>query len=220
MPSEFCRQVGKCSSSGQQGGERQHSYNQPCTWHCIWVCSSLGWTTLWPWQSSRSFWSYGKLWVLRKLLDMHGRILVILKQQVRCWKRSVSKVLGLSFGSMVLLVGSWIFCIQYVPCAGSFWCMFGVGVGFKWRTFCIGSLRGKLVLAPLGMPKPFWPSMNHYRMSFIQTPHQLQACTENIPNMENVVCEITNSQPKAPLNHRITLMYAWLLAPTVNLHYT
>ena len=56
---------------------------------------------------------------------------MILKQQAIYLKRSVSKVSGLSFGSMVLLVGSWLFCLQYVLCAVSFWCMFGVVVGFK-----------------------------------------------------------------------------------------
>ena len=32
-----------------------------------------------------------------------------------------------------------------------------------------GSLRAKLVLAPLGMPKWVWPSMNRYRMFYVQT---------------------------------------------------
>ena len=30
---------------------------------------------------------------------------------------------------------------------------------FKRRTFYIGSLRAKLILAPLGMPKCVWPSI-------------------------------------------------------------
>ena len=36
-----------------------------------------------------------------------------------------------------------------------------------------------LTLAPLGMPKWVWPSMNPYRTFFVQTLHHLQAFTEH-----------------------------------------
>ena len=45
----------------------------------------------------------------------------------------------------------------------------------------------------------------------VKPPHYLQACTENLPNMECVVCKITNSQPKVMLSLRLTLMYSGIL---------
>ena len=40
---------------------------------------------------------------------------------------------------------------------------------FKWRATYYGRLRAKLILAPLGMPKWVWPSMNPQRMFLVQT---------------------------------------------------
>ena len=45
---------------------------------------------------------------------------------------------------------------------------------FKWRVTYFSSLREKLILAPLGMPKWVWPSMNRYTMLFVQTWSLLQ----------------------------------------------
>jgi hypothetical protein len=67
------------------------------------------------------------------------------------------------------LVGSWLFCLQNLPCLVSLWCMCGARWRFEDRTFHIGSWRAKLILAPLGMSKLVWPSMNRYRMFFVQT---------------------------------------------------
>ena len=46
---------------------------------------------------------------------------------------------------------SWLFCLQNIPCLVSFWCMFGGHV--EVRTFYIGSLRIKLILAPTEFAK-------------------------------------------------------------------
>ena len=40
---------------------------------------------------------------------------------------------------------------------------------FEWRSTYFGSLRAKVILAPLGMPKWVWPSMNQHRVIFVQT---------------------------------------------------
>ena len=47
--------------------------------------------------------------------------------------------------------------------------MIGAAVEVWQRTFYFGSLRVKLILARLGMPKWVWPSMNQYRMFFVHT---------------------------------------------------
>ena len=52
-----------------------------------------------------------------------------------------------SNSSTWLLVGSWRFCIQYLPCSVSFGCILGGSVEFEWKSFYIGSLRVKLILA-------------------------------------------------------------------------
>ena len=39
----------------------------------------------------------------------------------------------------------------------------------KWGATYFSSLRAQLILAPLGMPKWAWPSVNWYRMFFVQT---------------------------------------------------
>ena len=56
--------------------------------------------------------------------------------------------LELFFNSTWVLVRSWMFCLQNFPC-------FGLVCG--------------ACLAPLGMPKWVWPSMNRYRMFYLQT---------------------------------------------------
>ena len=46
-----------------------------------------------------------------------------------------------------------------------------VGFQLEWRATYFGSLRAKLILALLGMPKWVWPSMNRYRMFFYSILH-------------------------------------------------
>ena len=57
----------------------------------------------------------------------------------------------------------------------------------------------KLILASLGMPKnEFGPSRSNIECYLFNplpsTP--ILACTENIPNMDNIVCKTTNCEPK------------------------
>ena len=61
---------------------------------------------------------------------------------------------------------------------------------FKCRTFYIGTLRAKLILAPLGMPKCVWPSIQNFLL--FKPPHHLLACTENFPNVKSAVCKTSN----------------------------
>ena len=48
-------------------------------------------------------------------------------------------------------------------------CMPGNSAWILWRVTYFRWLRSKLILAPLGMPKWVWPSMNQYRMFFVKT---------------------------------------------------
>ena len=91
----------------------------------------------------------------------------------------------------------WWFCIQNQQSPSTSGAFSEVVFEIEWRATYFGSLGAKLVLAPLGMPKWVWPSMNQYRMIFIQTPHSLQECTQNLLNMEGIVCKIANFLPKS-----------------------
>ena len=55
-------------------------------------------------------------------------------------------------------------------------------------------------------PKWVWPSMNRWRMLSLKPPHYLQACTKNLPNMEDIFCKTTNSWPKVMLSCKRTLL--------------
>jgi hypothetical protein len=72
-------------------------------------------------------------------------------------------------------------------------------------------LTAKLVLAPLGMPNVFDPQLvTDIECSSFKPPHDyLQACTENFPNMDGVVCKTSNSRPEVMLSYRITLMSSY-----------
>ena len=45
---------------------------------------------------------------------------------------------------------------------------------FEWKATYFGSLRAKLILSPLGMPKWVWLSTNQYRIYFIQISKHAQ----------------------------------------------
>ena len=69
---------------------------------------------------------------------------------------------------------------------------------FDRRATYFGSLRAKLILAPLGTPKWVWPTMNPHRMFFIQTstppPRMYHKLTKSFLNMEELVCKIILNQ--------------------------
>ena len=70
-----------------------------------------------------------------------------------------------------------------------------------WRATYFGLLRAKLILAPLGMPKWVWPSMNWYRTFFVQTstlpPSMHQKHTEH---GRCCMLKTTNTWPKVMLS--------------------
>ena len=58
------------------------------------------------------------------------------------------------------------------------WCMLG-GSDSEWRATCFGSLRAKLILAPLGMPNQVQLLIKQYRSPSFKPPHYLQTWTQN-----------------------------------------
>ena len=62
------------------------------------------------------------------------------------------------------------FCIQHIPCSVSFRCMLELDMGSERRTFYIGALMAKLILACQEVLKGVWPSMNQNMLLFAQTP--------------------------------------------------
>ena len=75
---------------------------------------------------------------------------------------------GFSCNSTRLLVGSWLFCIQHLPYLVSCGACLEVVWRFERRTFYIGSLRVKLVLACQEVLKRVRLSMNLIRLLFTQ----------------------------------------------------
>ena len=63
----------------------------------------------------------------------------------------------------------WSYCIKYQSFLSTCEVYLEVLLIFKWRATYYGSLRAKLMLATLGMPKWVWPSTNQYRILFVQT---------------------------------------------------
>ena len=78
------------------------------------------------------------------------------------------------------------------------WCMLGVSSVDVWTMNISISVHWRL---------KFGPSMNPYiKSSLFKPPHPLQACTENLPNMEShllYICKTTNFRPNLCLNYRI-----------------
>jgi hypothetical protein len=66
--------------------------------------------------------------------------------------------LELSSNSAWLLVGSWLFCTQHLPCSVSFRCRLGGTSGEVWRTIYIDSLKIELILACQEVLKWVWLS--------------------------------------------------------------
>ena len=77
-------------------------------------------------------------------------------------------------------------------------CMLGVSSVDVWTMNISISVHWRL---------KFGPSMNPYiKSSLFKPPHPLQACTENLPNMEShllYICKTTNFRPNLCLNYRI-----------------
>ena len=63
-------------------------------------------------------------------------------------------------------------------------------------------IKGQTHWAPLGMPKWVWPSKIRYKM-LVQTFKLHQSRTQNVLNMEGVVCKTTTSGPNDLLYQRI-----------------
>ena len=63
-----------------------------------------------------------------------------------------------------------------------------VGWRFEQKTFYIGSLRVKFILAPIEFAKmSLTLNAPIYYVVFLKPPHDLQTCTKNLPNMEGSV---------------------------------
>jgi hypothetical protein len=67
------------------------------------------------------------------------------------------------------MIFHWLFCIQYQQFLSTSGAFLEVVFDFEQRATYFGSLRAKLILAPLGMPKRVCPSISQYRMFFAQT---------------------------------------------------
>jgi hypothetical protein len=78
------------------------------------------------------------------------------------------EIVELFVNSTGVLVGSQLFYIEPIFNKFSVHALEPVW-RFERITLCIGSLRVNFMLAPLGMPKWVWASMNQYRMFFIQS---------------------------------------------------
>lgn len=69
------------------------------------------------------------------------------------------------------------------------------------------------------MPKWLWSSMNYVESSLFKSSDQLQACTKNLLNMENL-CTTTNSYQKLLLNYMKTLIFGKTLQSIWDNHST
>jgi hypothetical protein len=74
---------------------------------------------------------------------------------------------GLFLGSAIIF--HWLFCIQYEYLLSTCGACLEIVFEFEWRATYCGSLRVKLILAPLGILKRVWPSTKRVRTFFIQT---------------------------------------------------
>ena len=98
--------------------------------------------------------------------------------------------MDLSIGSWSPMIFHWLLCIQYQEFLATLWCMLEVVSKFAYRATYFGTLRAKLILAPLGMPTWVWPSMNWYSMFFVQI--------STLPR--NMHRKLTNSRSKVMLS--------------------
>ena len=67
------------------------------------------------------------------------------------------------------MISDWLLCVQSKQSLSTRGACLEVVSEVERRATYFGSFRAKLVLAPLGMPKWVWPSMNRYRMFYVQT---------------------------------------------------
>jgi hypothetical protein len=99
--------------------------------------------------------------------------------------------LELSFYSSRLLVGSWLSCLQNLPCLVRLCCM------------CEGSAEAwtkSILYRFMEGQNEFDPSWNDIECSLFKPPHYLHTCTKNLSNMESYVSKTTNSLPKVTMS--------------------
>ena len=87
------------------------------------------------------------------------------------------------------LVRGWLFCKLNFPCSLRFWCVLRVGVKVWMMHILYRFIGGQThcstfwhVKINLALNEPIW------KVLCSSPPHQLQTCTENLPNMEHVIC--------------------------------
>ena len=116
--------------------------------------------------------------------------------------------IDLSSNSTWLFLRSWLFCIhQHLLCSVSFWCMLGGIVKIWTRTFYIGSLRVKLIMACQEVLNWVWLSMNPNRLLFIQTQTLPLSIHHKWKDIMDIVCPKTNGKPNVRLSLRVISLY-------------
>jgi hypothetical protein len=77
------------------------------------------------------------------------------------------------------------------------WCMLGCHVWIWMKSNLFWFIEGQTHYSTLAC------SWTNIECSLSKTPQYPQECTRILPNLESVVCETTNSQPKVPLNSKL-----------------
>ena len=99
-----------------------------------------------------------------------------------------------------------LFCIENFPCSGSCRYKFKAGVEV-WMENNVNRFIGvELILAHLGMPKEDWPSMNWYRMLFIQTPTPAPNMHLQLTQHGKFYMQANQLLAKTAVGSRITLL--------------
>lgn len=135
---------------------------------------------------------------------LHGTRLAKLQNGVVVGNGSAT--LKLSFNSTGILVGSWMIWIQYFLCSIIFWCILGILCRLERSIFYISSLRVRSHFGMWRGAKTSVAQYTNFECSLLKPPHRLQACTNNLSNMESITCKTTNLWPKLQLSWRITLL--------------
>ena len=108
------------------------------------------------------------------------------------------------------------------------WQVFGALVGIVWRfekrTFRIGSLKVKLIMAYQEFLKYVWPLMIQTRLPFIQIQilpsgmhHKWKESSNLVGKTINLKSKHTDSQQEVPLNQRKTLVCKHSSKPVITL---
>ena len=83
-----------------------------------------------------------------------------------------------------------------------------------WRATYFSSLRTRLNLAPLGMPKRVWPSMNRSKIFFIQTSTLPPSMHHKLTDTWKVLyAKQPNPDQKVMLSYRTTLIWYQFYQP-------